>query len=43
MAEGEIRIGGQEHFYLETNVALVKLDKFTFDQFIRIFSLKQMI
>ena len=24
VAEGEVRIGGQEHFYLETNAALVK-------------------
>jgi xanthine dehydrogenase molybdopterin-binding subunit B len=24
VVEGEVRIGGQEHFYLETNVTLVK-------------------
>ena len=25
--EGEVRIGGQEHFYLETNVVLVRMTK----------------
>ena len=26
VVEGELRIGGQEHFYLETNAALVRLN-----------------